>query len=408
MKPTPAAPAGAPKQGTGVTRLVAGLSCLLALSGCSTFQTRNARPNWTTFESPLVILPARLIGNQMVIEIGWDRFGPYHFLIDTGSSTTLVSSDLARRYGLRDNYPADTPQVVARSSDGRTSLLPSTTLGHIELGDATFDDVPALIYDFGEMSSHLGVRIDGLLGFPLFRQSLLTLDYPNSRVVLTPATSETRQPGVAVSFNNEERIPVIPLGIGDRTFAALIDSGSDAAISLNPVGLEPGYAVAPRDAGLVETLTGTRDRHLARLDETVTLAGYALKDPIVDVIDDLSSIGGGTLKNFTVTFDQSRNQATFRHDGPIPITFDSQKSVGLAFSKTPAYWRVAAVIPGSPAAAAGVREGELITKIDGDSVSTWNIDRYEALLNSGRDVAFTFLNGREETSRTIPVYSLIP
>ena len=36
-------------------------------------------------------------------------------------------------------------------------------------------DVDVLIYDCEPLSAHLGVRIDGVLGFPLFRETLLTL-----------------------------------------------------------------------------------------------------------------------------------------------------------------------------------------------------------------------------------------
>src|SRR5208282_4586027 len=106
-----------------------------------------------------------------------------HFLIDTGSSLTLVTPDLARRYGEADEHPVRTAPVRVRSSDGTTTLLPRTRLNRLDLGTARFGHVPALIYDCAPLSSQLGIKIDGVLGFSLFRQSLLTLDYPNRRVI---------------------------------------------------------------------------------------------------------------------------------------------------------------------------------------------------------------------------------
>jgi hypothetical protein len=403
--------AGNPPIGSRTFSAAMLLAAGLLLAGCTSVLPNRARMEQTRFDRELVELPVRVIGNLMVVESAAGRDAPLHFLLDTGASTTMVSSELSQRLGLDDDYPAGTPQVVTRSPDGRTSLLQSTRLRRLELGDVAFDDVPALIYDFSELSSHLGVRIDGLLGFPLFSQTLLTLDYPHSRVVIAPNDGESALPpsgGGTVDFNNDQRVPIIPIRIGDRSIVALIDSGSDAVISLNPVGLELDYLVLPRMAGPVATVTGPRDQMLGRLDGLVQLAGHNLENPIIETTEDLSAIGGAALRNFSITFDQLRNQATFVRENTAPIRFEPQRSTGLAFNRTPAYWRVAAVIPGSPAASAGVAAGELVTRIDDEPVSAWNVDRFEQRLRTGRDIAFTFLIGRVEQARTISVYELVP
>jgi hypothetical protein len=74
------------------------LFALLLVSGCtSPLSRRPPRPGRTTLNSPQVVLPAQLVGNYLLIEVKWDRNGPYNFLIDTGSSVTLVTPALARR-----------------------------------------------------------------------------------------------------------------------------------------------------------------------------------------------------------------------------------------------------------------------------------------------------------------------
>src|SRR6476659_8531196 len=72
----------------------------LFASGCAwlPFHREAPRPGRTTLESPLLILPAQMLGNYLVIEAKWDRSGPYRFLIDTGSSVTLITPELAKRY----------------------------------------------------------------------------------------------------------------------------------------------------------------------------------------------------------------------------------------------------------------------------------------------------------------------
>lgn len=381
---------------------------LLLLAGCLGFRREPPRPGRTTLDSPLVVLPATPMASFLVIQAKWDKHGPYHFLIDTGASVTLVSPELAARYGDKNALPPSTPLVRVRSAEGETALLTPATLRRLELGDARFEDVQVLVYDCEQLSAHFGVKIDGILGFPLFRETLLTLDYPRSRVLLEPRTPAPLLPGVTIPFNNDRRTPIIPVNIGDLSFIALIDSGSDASLTLNPIGLQPEFSVLPRAGVTFATLSGDREQRIGRIAHPLGVGGYLIESPVTDLTEDLSSIGSGVLRHFTVTFDQERSQVTFYRDTPGPVPPAAQRSSGLSFSKTPAYWRIAGVVPGSPAAEVGVQRGDLVTRINGEPVAKWNLRRYEQLVASATDIAFTFLNGNRETERRVKVFDLVP
>jgi hypothetical protein len=389
-------------------RWLLALACLLLLSSCFTFRRQVPRPGRTTLDGPLVILPATTMSNYLVIEARWDKRGPYRFLIDTGASVTLVSPELAARYVAKNAGPVETPLVRVRSAEGETALLSATTLRRLVLGGAEFENVPALIYDCTELSAHFGLRIDGILGFPLFRETLLTLDYPRSRVLLEPASPAPMLPGVTVPFNNERKTPIVPVRIGDQTFVALIDSGSDAALSLNPIGLQPEFSVQPRAGVTVATLSGDREQRIGRIAKPLEIGAYALASPVTDLTEELSSLGSGILKHFAVTFDQERSRVTFYRESLQPIPPEVRRSSGLSFNKTPAYWRITSVVPGSPAETAGVQRGDLVTRINGEPVSAWDLRRYEQLVASAPDIAFTFLNGTRETEQRLKVFELVP
>lgn len=383
-------------------------SSFLLLTSCISFHREAPRPGRTTLGSPLIVLPAQSVGGYLIVEGKWDRSGPYHFLVDTGSSVTLVSPEFAKRYAARNPPPSAAPEVHVKSSTGESVLLPPTTLRRVELGDARFENIPALISDCSPLSAHLGVKIDGILGFPLFRETLLTLDYPHSRVILDSAYSAPLQPGVTIPFNNASRTPLIPIRLGETTFIALVDSGSDAPLSLNPVGLQPAYAAAPRAGPTVNTLAGDHTQQVGRLADTLMIGNYALPRPLFEVTDELSAIGGKVLKNFIVTFNQEKNQVTFYRETTEPISFGPARSTGLSFSKTPVYWRVAGVVPGSPAAGAQVQLGDLITRINGEPVARWDLRRYEELVSSAPEIMYTFLNGTRENNVTLKVFELVP
>jgi S1-C subfamily serine protease len=177
---------------------------------------------------------------------------------------------------------------------------------------------------------------------------------------------------------------------------------------LNPLGLDVTFVQPPRPGAIRATLTGDRPETVARLAQTILLGDYPLTQPVVNVIDEFSSIGGGVLKYFVVTFDQERSQVTFYRERREPIVFPPRHSAGLSFSKVGAYWRVVGVVPGSNAASAGVEEGDLITHINNEPVESWSPQRYESLIAQSNEIAFTFLIGRRDFVLKLKVMDLVP
>ena len=394
-----------------MSRILAGRllvpACLLFLAGCAAGGAKKpaARPLRTAIDAAPVVLPAQLIGNYLVVETKWDRFGPYRFVIDTGSSVTLMTPALVRRYG---EQPPGAAARRVMGPDGQIIELPAGAMRRLELGGARFGDVPVLLYDCAPLSAHLGVRIDGVLGFPLFRELLLTLDYPGSRVVLRRARDAPLPPGITIPFDDGRNTPLVPVRLGERTFVALIDSGSDMAFSLNPVGLAPQFAVGPTAGGTVGTIAGDRAQRIGRLSESLALGSQLFARPIVDLSDELSAIGAGALQYFAVTFDQARDRVTFFRDSTEPIVMPARRSAGMSFSKTPAYWRVASVVPKSAAEVAGIRHGDLVVRINGEPVARWDLNRYDELVGTAPEIAFTFLQGSAENEKRVAVFELVP
>jgi hypothetical protein len=390
-------------------RLLFALTALAGLqAGCFSVQRTAPKPGLTDIGSKPVTLPGHLVGNLLVVEDKWDKFGPYHFLVDTGSSVTLVSPEIAKRYVSVDERPLDEPQVRVRSAGGGYALLDAVTLKKFQLGGARFEYVPALVYDCAELSAQFGVKIDGVLGFPLFRNAVLTLDYPNERVVLRAKIPEDGIPGEAILFDNADKTPLIPIRLGDREFAALIDSGSAAAIDINPAGLSPKFSYGPVDGPTVSTLAGDRPSRVGRLDGVVRIGSFDVPRPIAEVTDELTSLGGGILSHFTITFDQRHNEVFFQRDLSVPLTIPSLRGTGLSFRKTPAYWKVAGVVPGSPAAAAGIAAGNLVSRINGEAVEAWDPARYDQLVATSEQIRYTFINGTKESSQDLKVAELVP
>lgn len=404
-------PAPRPSRLVGAGPLLAAV-CLLLLTGCVHFGRWGS--SRTVMENRITTLPARVISNFFVVETKFPDDKTYRFIIDTGSTATFVSPELAKRFGLGASGDAVRRKVRVRSANGGEIELPGVTLRQLNLGDARFKRVPALVFDFTDLSGHLGLPIDGIVGFPVFKDTILTLDYPGQRLEIASYPAGTPPVPVAsprvstIAFNNEQGTPLIPIQMGNESFVVLIDSGSDGSLSLNPVGLHPQFAYGPRVGTLISSLHGDRRQQTGRLSRDVLIGSHTVKHPIVDLTDQLSSIGGELLRHFVLIFDQRKNQATFIRDTEGPVTMAPRRSTGLSFARSPSYWRILAVIPDTPAASLPVQAGDLCVRINGELVSQWDPVRYSALLKSADTITCTLLNGTRETDVEIPVFDLVP
>ena len=392
--------------------LLLSLSVLLFSSGCVTSARRT--PSRTVMETSSTTLPAQVISNFFVVESKFADGKSYRFIIDTGSTATLVTPDLAKRFALKERRSAPRRQVHVRSANGGEIDLEAVTLRQINLGAAKFEDVPALIFDFTDLSGHLGQPIDGIIGFPVFRDTLLTLDYPGQQLVIAaypltkPLPPEPSPRISTIPFNNEQGTPLIPIQMGNESFIVLIDSGSDGSLSINPVGLHPNFANGPRVGTMISSLQGDRRQLTGRLNQDVLIGTHTIKKPVVDLTDQLSSIGGEFLRHFVLTFDQRRNQVGFLRDADGAVLMESRRSTGLSFARSAAYWRVLTVIPDTPTAKLAVQAGDLCIRINGELVAQWSYDRYAALVKSAEKITYTMLGGTKETDLEIPVFKLVP
>jgi clan AA aspartic protease (TIGR02281 family) len=101
------------------------------------------------------------------------------FLVDTGSSVTIVAPAVAQALGLitRDLRDAVELETLA----GRT-VGPVSVVGSLRLGDAEMKDVPVVVHDPGP-------GIDGILGNSVLARWRLTLDADQRLLRLAPAGS---------------------------------------------------------------------------------------------------------------------------------------------------------------------------------------------------------------------------
>ena len=391
--------------------LLSALLSLLFLTGCISRSGRG--PASTHVELQPVRVPAKVIANFFFVESPQADGQTYRFMVDTGSSVTYVSAALADVLKKKERRKGPPRTLMVRGANGKDFELPAITLRTFQLGEAHFDDVPAVVYDFSEFSAHVGLKIDGLIGFPLFRDTLLTLDYPASVLEMAPnplvAPQPARQPRTSIiSYNRDQSTPLIPVQMANESFFVLIDSGSDLGLSLNPNGLHPQFAHGPRVGMMVGSLDGNKRQLVGRLEQNIVLGTQLVQQPVVDLTEHLSSLGGELLRYFRLTFDQQRHLVTLVRSTDGPVAMPGRRSTGLSFRRFPNYWRLLAVVPDTPNSNMSVEAGDLCVRINGELVEKWTLERYTELVRTAPRITYTFLSGSKEVDHEVEVFELVP
>ena len=207
----------------------------------------------------------------------------------------------------------DNDDTTAFNALGDPFAVPRALFDSIELGGVRFEGVIAGILPMTRFTQIDGQRVDGALGFSLFSEVFLGLDYPGRRLLLSPGWPEDLPPLRAeLAVHEHSEVPFIAAGLQDKSFEVEIDSGSNGSLHL-PVELASAlsWKAKPRPGPLLEAIDEETRDYLGRLDGRLTLGRLVLPEPVASVGGSLPSIGYDVLGGFCVVFDQRNDKVRF-------------------------------------------------------------------------------------------------
>jgi|SRR5579862_1375984 len=254
----------------------------------------------------LAMLPSARQSPVIELDIGGEK---YKFALDTGAAGGRVSPEIVRRLGLK-------PVGKAQAGDpsGKNSVDVSLyRIPKIKAGGATLYGVE-MFSDDGVAPHGAAPHFDGVIGYAVFHDLLLTLDYPHSRVVLTPGPMSADQFKRSIPYKLEHGLPLLEVQVGDVKVGGHVDSGSDGALSIPAKFKSRLHLVGePRKIGQARTLFNTIDIYLAKVTDPISVGGMKLPIDQVELHDlfPFANIGGRVLRKFAVTIEQKRHRILF-------------------------------------------------------------------------------------------------
>lgn len=115
----------------------------------------------------------------ILVDVHANGRGPFQFAIDTGTSTTAITPDLARELRL------ETSPVGAGTTGGAPVEFSAGSLQSFQLGGAKLDNVAVVVADFFNMlSAAVGAKLDGIVGYNFLRNYKVVIDYPGETLTL--------------------------------------------------------------------------------------------------------------------------------------------------------------------------------------------------------------------------------
>ena len=267
---------------------------------------RGERPGSTKLPASPVTVPMEWTGHLASVSVRLNGKGPFRFAIDTGAAgVARIDSSVARAL----NLPVVGQARVGDPSGKNAKSAPIVRLESLEIGGARFGNLTATT---GSYTGRIpGEKVDGILGFALFADCLVTLDYPGLRMKLASGELPAANGVDVIDFHAERGIPSITIRVADLEVEADVDAGAMGGISLpDALAAKLPLAEPPRVVGHARTVSNEFDIRAAVLNGNVMLGGITLERPRVEFqpIFPMANVGSRVLRDFALTFDQKNHR----------------------------------------------------------------------------------------------------
>ncbi len=377
----------------------------------------------------------KLVNNLIVfpVEVNGSKLS---FILDSGASKTIL-------FNISDQDSIqikNAKQVIRGWGEGETVKVITSTNNHFKIGDVhNKNESFYMILDKSlDFSANLGVPIHGIIGYNLFRDFAVEIDYVNEVIkfhnpkyfnykisrkskILRLSSKNKKVYITANAFIEKEKdIPV----------KLLVDTGSSDAVwlfkdDIGEINVPDKHYEDFLGHGLAGKIFGKRTKI-----SKINIGDFSFNDAKVSFPDITSfstrkilkdrngSVGGEILKRFNVIFDYSRDILVLKKNKNYNLPFDynmsginlqhqgvryitenivknkfvkegEEKSFGDVFVLRENATRlsvvpeivVSAIRSGSPSDKAGLKEGDIILSVNGKQVHSYKLQEVLRFLN---------------------------
>jgi hypothetical protein len=359
-------------------------------------------------------IPFELVGNHIYLRGSVNNSGPLWFLLDTGAAGSYLDAQQAKALGL--GVQGESNKVVI-------------SFPGVRLRNQAFSIQPLgfWIYD--------GHAVDGMLGYDFISRFVVQIDYANRTINLfEPQGYKYRGAGEVIPLimledDSGGKVPLVRARIRqpgrdpiDGKFIA--DTGVRGALSFNSPYVEAHKLLQATQKTIQAPLGGgsmvrESNQPVGRVPN-LQLGSFTFKNPIAIFFLDKKGvvaspefdgvIGAEILRRFKVVFDYSRQQMILepnRHFSE-PDEYDMSGLLLVAEGKDFKVLKVRHLVENSPATVAGLREGDVISAVNGTLASKLSLEQVRTMFKKeGQSYQLSIKRGDETMQIRIRLRRLI-
>ena len=271
-------------------------------------------------DSAITVAPMQMRGWMPVVEVKLNGQGPFAFMIDTGAGMQAdIDTSVAERLHLQPSGRAINGDPSGENDrEVATVTIESIMIGGVAKGTRArrtgdgvveFRNVTAIVRPHKITKDYPDV--DGILGFALFSDYLLTLDYPAMEVRLARGALPPANGAEILDLEIENRVPMVELAIGKIKVPAHVDSGNFVAGFILPEEIVEQLPLLsqPVPVGSARSVNNQIELKQVQLRSSIRLGGFEYSQPTVTfpALSD-TNVGYKILREFTLTFDQKNGR----------------------------------------------------------------------------------------------------
>lgn len=337
-----------------------------------------------------VSIPFELINNLVVVPLRINDSGTLYFILDTGVGQILITElpvdkEMTIKYSRNvrlSGLGADEP-VMALFSSGNKIVMDGITGGSL--------DVVVMLEDIFNLSSLMGREINGLIGYDIFRNFIVEINFTNKKLYFHDpdlyaakyAKKKSSRKWTVIDIEIENQKPYINTWLTQKDSTKihanlLIDSGASHAIALYPTSNDSIFIPNKRVYSYLGTgLSGDIYGEIGRA-ERMGFGGLTIKNPVVYYPEEEGthrailennrngSIGSDLLKRFKLFINYEDSTILVKPNNKFKQEFSYNMAgivVGTPIPHLP-FYVVSRVRKGSPADIAGILVNDVITEIN--------------------------------------------
>jgi hypothetical protein len=332
-----------------------------------------------------VHLPFEIYNNLVVIPIKLNGVVPLSFVVDTGVRSSIITEKL-----ITDILRLPYSRKITVNGPGDYIILEAYVINNVDivLDGAIGSDQSILVLeeDYLNLRNHLGIEVQGMLGYDIFNRFIVGFDYSRKLMTLyEPKYFKPPRKYAEIPLSIEDTKPYIfaKVQITDTTMVyakLMVDSGASHAIMLNQDSHENisipdpnfetriGVGLGGPISGKISMIEGIEINKFEFENVITSFPNPESYPDTIGLVYRNGTIGGELLSRFKVIFDYfnkkiylKKNPSSYRKD----FGYNMSGITVIADGEDLNFYRISEIMEDSPAAKADIRVNDIIVSING-------------------------------------------